>query len=138
MLILYYKIYEAAKKVIEAEHKSQCNSVVQISSASTTKTDEAYSPSYIRQTNACPAHSATSLTLTNEPQFGNNLKEYNVGKPKKSIDLEQHRLLLKPADKQSNTLEKSSSTNCTSCGVPQCHSGWSAKRANQWRCDRPG
>lgn len=107
MLILYYKIYEAAKKVIEAEHKSQCNSVVQISSASTTKTDKAYSPSYIRQTISCPAHPNTSLTP--EPQFANNL-----GKQRKSIDLQldQHRLLLKP----SNTLEKSSSTNCTSCG----------------------
>lgn len=110
MLILYYKIYEAAKKVIEAEHKSQCNSVVQISSASTTKTDKAYSPSYIRQTNACPAHPNTSLMLTNsEVPFVNN-----VGKARKSIDLpmDQQRLLLK----QQPTLEKSSSTNCTSCG----------------------
>lgn len=95
--------------MIEAEHKSQCNSVVQISSASTTKTDKAYSPSYIRQTNACPAHPNTSLMLTSEAPYVNN-----VGKIRKSIDLpmDQQRLLLK----QQQTLEKSSSTNCTSCG----------------------
>ena len=54
MLILYYKIYEAAKKVIEAEHKSQCTNIGQIKAKKNTNANnQAYASSYkqIKQIN---------------------------------------------------------------------------------------
>ena len=113
MLVLYYKIYEAAKKVIEAEHKSQCSNSVAQATSTNTKSDSDHrsyhSPTYMKATNACPAH-PHSLALDNESQqfVANNVNNMN-NNVKKSID--HHSSLLKQS-----TLEKSSSTNCTSCG----------------------
>lgn len=112
MLILYYKIYEAAKKVIEAEHKSQCNVPQITSTAKSSDNQKKYfcftTNSKIKQINTCPAH---NVELTNS-LTGNDLQN-SLNNVKKSID--QNNQLIKQSTMDGNH-SYSITPNCASCG----------------------